>query len=155
MRARSVVGRSSVLLPLLRRIVAKFSNWRRVRRAERELLGLDDRYLKDIGIARSADSKRGPRSTSTLFRAQAAYNGETHGKSSSAPCMKRSSAELAVTTGRLCGENGTEFDRPLIDPAALRVQAPWPQSATPWEYRHTCYSHRSISGNYLTTNNER
>lgn len=44
------------------------------------------------------------------------------------------------------GENGIEFDRPPIDPAPLREHAPRLQSATPSEYRHTCYSHRSISG---------
>ena len=44
------------------------------------------------------------------------------------------------------GKNGIEFDWPLIDPAPLRVHAPRPQSATRSEYRHTCYSHRSISG---------
>jgi uncharacterized protein YjiS (DUF1127 family) len=30
-----------------------FGKWRAVRRAERELYALDDRMLKDIGIARS------------------------------------------------------------------------------------------------------
>jgi uncharacterized protein YjiS (DUF1127 family) len=30
-----------------------FGKWRAVRRAERELYALDDRTLKDIGIARS------------------------------------------------------------------------------------------------------
>ncbi|MEK1854888.1 MAG: hypothetical protein AAAC48_24275, partial [Phyllobacterium sp.] len=43
------------------------------------------------------------------------------------------------------GENGIEFDRAPIDPAH-RAHAPRLQSATPSEYRRTCYSHRSISG---------
>jgi hypothetical protein len=44
------------------------------------------------------------------------------------------------------GKNGIEFDWLLNDPAPLRVHAPRLQSAAPSEYRHTCYSHRSISG---------
>lgn len=40
-------------LPALRHMTRAFGKWRAVRRAERELYALDDRMLKDIGIARS------------------------------------------------------------------------------------------------------
>ncbi len=40
-------------LPALRHMARAFREWRAVRRAERELHALDDRVLKDIGIARS------------------------------------------------------------------------------------------------------
>ena len=40
-------------LPALRQAVRAFRKWRAVRRAERELHALDDRTLKDMGIARS------------------------------------------------------------------------------------------------------
>ena len=40
-------------LPALQHMARAFGKWRAVRRAERELRALDDRTLKDIGIARS------------------------------------------------------------------------------------------------------
>ena len=40
-------------LPALQHMARAFGKWRAVRRAERELHALDDRTLKDIGIARS------------------------------------------------------------------------------------------------------
>lgn len=40
-------------LPALRHAAGAFRKWRAVCRAERELYALDDRMLKDIGIARS------------------------------------------------------------------------------------------------------
>ena len=40
-------------LPALRQMARIFSDWRAMRRAERELHALDDRTLKDMGIARS------------------------------------------------------------------------------------------------------
>lgn len=39
-------------LPALRQMARIFGNWRAMRRAERELYALDDRTLKDIGLAR-------------------------------------------------------------------------------------------------------
>jgi uncharacterized protein YjiS (DUF1127 family) len=54
-------------LPALRHMARAFGKWRAVRRAERELYALDDRMLKDIGIARSEihsvvrDRQSGPR----------------------------------------------------------------------------------------------
>ena len=39
-------------LPALRQMARIFADWRAMRRAERELYALDDRTLKDIGIAR-------------------------------------------------------------------------------------------------------
>jgi uncharacterized protein YjiS (DUF1127 family) len=39
-------------LPALRQMARIFSDWWAMRRAERELYALDDRTLKDIGIAR-------------------------------------------------------------------------------------------------------
>jgi uncharacterized protein YjiS (DUF1127 family) len=46
---------------ILRSGLVKFRHWRRSRRAERELLALDDRLLKDIGICRAdiPDAVRG------------------------------------------------------------------------------------------------
>jgi uncharacterized protein YjiS (DUF1127 family) len=44
----------SVYLPLrLRGVLTRLGEWRRTRRAERELFGLDDRLLKDIGLHRA------------------------------------------------------------------------------------------------------
>jgi len=53
--------RSAVLKLVLRGILFRFKHWRRSRRAERELLALDDRLLKDIGICRTdiPDAVRG------------------------------------------------------------------------------------------------
>lgn len=39
-------------LPALRQMARIFNDWRAMRRAERELYALDDRTLRDIGIAR-------------------------------------------------------------------------------------------------------
>jgi len=38
---------------MLRGVLANVRKWRRTRRAERELLSLDDRLLKDIGLCRA------------------------------------------------------------------------------------------------------
>ena len=46
-------ARSHFLLLALRGILAWIGNWRRLRQAERDLLALDDRLLKDIGVSRS------------------------------------------------------------------------------------------------------
>ena len=52
-RSEATPTRGAVLVLILRSTAAKIGNWRRMRRAERELLALDDRYLKDMGISRS------------------------------------------------------------------------------------------------------
>jgi uncharacterized protein YjiS (DUF1127 family) len=44
--------RSYVLWLILRGLLAKIGSWRRMRQAERDLLALDDRLLKDIGVSR-------------------------------------------------------------------------------------------------------
>jgi uncharacterized protein YjiS (DUF1127 family) len=53
--------RSAVFKLVLRGVLFRFKHWRRGRRAERELLALDDRLLKDIGICRAdiPDAVRG------------------------------------------------------------------------------------------------
>jgi uncharacterized protein YjiS (DUF1127 family) len=50
---QSLPQRSALLKLILRGVLAKYGKWRRTRRAERELLALDDRLLKDIGICRT------------------------------------------------------------------------------------------------------
>ena len=45
--------RSTFLTVILRGVLANYGKWRRTRRAERELLALDDRLLKDIGLCRT------------------------------------------------------------------------------------------------------
>ena len=45
--------RSELLKLVLRGALANVRIWRRTRRAERELLALDDRLLKDIGLCRA------------------------------------------------------------------------------------------------------
>ena len=50
---QSLPPRSAFLKLILRSVLAKYGKWRRTRRAERELLALDDRLLKDIGLCRS------------------------------------------------------------------------------------------------------
>jgi len=45
--------RSAFLPLLLRGLLTHVAEWRRTRRAERELLALDDRLLKDIGLHRA------------------------------------------------------------------------------------------------------
>jgi uncharacterized protein YjiS (DUF1127 family) len=37
---------------MLRGLLAKIGTWRRMRQAEQDLLALDDRLLKDIGVSR-------------------------------------------------------------------------------------------------------
>jgi len=50
---QTIPPRSIVLKLILRGIQLKYRHWRRSRRAERELMALDDRLLKDIGICRT------------------------------------------------------------------------------------------------------
>ena len=59
--SQSIPPRSAFLKLILRSGLVKFRHWRRSRRAERELLALDDRLLKDIGICRTdiPDAVRG------------------------------------------------------------------------------------------------
>jgi uncharacterized protein YjiS (DUF1127 family) len=49
----SVPSRSAVFWLIMSGLATRLGSWRRARRAERELLGMDDRLLKDIGISRS------------------------------------------------------------------------------------------------------
>jgi uncharacterized protein YjiS (DUF1127 family) len=53
--------RSVFLRLILHGMFVRFRHWRRNRRAERELLALDDRLLKDIGVCRTEvpDAVRG------------------------------------------------------------------------------------------------
>lgn len=62
---QSIPLRSAVSKLALRGILFRFRHWRRSRRAERELLALDDRLLKDIGICRTdiPDAVRGQAQT--------------------------------------------------------------------------------------------
>jgi len=48
---QTIPPRSIVLKLILRGIQLRYRHWRRSRRAERELMALDDRLLKDIGIS--------------------------------------------------------------------------------------------------------
>jgi len=50
---QSLPPRSALLKLVLRGALANMRKWRRTRRAERELLALDDRLLKDIGLCRT------------------------------------------------------------------------------------------------------
>jgi uncharacterized protein YjiS (DUF1127 family) len=51
---------SALSMPVVR-IANAMRDWRRIRRAEPELLAMDDRYLADMGISRSqiSDAVRG------------------------------------------------------------------------------------------------
>jgi uncharacterized protein YjiS (DUF1127 family) len=55
--------RSYFFCLMLRGLCARIGNWRRRRQAEQDLLALDDRLLKDIGVSRSdiAQAVRGQR----------------------------------------------------------------------------------------------
>ena len=66
---QSLPLRSAVSKLVLRGILFRFRHWRRSRRAERELLALDDRLLKDIGMCRTdiPDAVRGRRKVSTRW----------------------------------------------------------------------------------------
>jgi len=44
---------TALLRTMLRSVVRGIQEWRQTRRAERELLAMDDRHLADIGISRS------------------------------------------------------------------------------------------------------
>jgi len=50
---QSAPSRGVFLSLIGRGILGKMRTWRRTRQAERELLGLDDRLLQDIGIERA------------------------------------------------------------------------------------------------------
>jgi uncharacterized protein YjiS (DUF1127 family) len=50
---QSLPPRSALLKLVLRGVLANLKKRRRTRRAERELLALDDRLLRDIGLCRA------------------------------------------------------------------------------------------------------
>ena len=56
----SDMGIGTILGAILSDVVTRYRTWRKLRRAVGELRGLDDRMLKDIGLARSSlyDSAR-------------------------------------------------------------------------------------------------
>src|SRR6476661_8300504 len=47
------INRSAYLRVILGTLARTMRDWQQTRRGERELLALDDRYLRDIGISRS------------------------------------------------------------------------------------------------------
>jgi uncharacterized protein YjiS (DUF1127 family) len=63
--SQSIPPRSVFWKLIPRGMLVRFRHWRRARRAERELLALDERLLKDIGICRAEipDAVRGQRQT--------------------------------------------------------------------------------------------